>query len=158
MPVSVMGVPAPDAALVVSGSAVGAVFEGEPPLKNIYSIYVVNPEKHAGAKADLARQLGHPVGGKVEPARDVDEPSLAQGVRALLGDLEVPVRREDGQPGGAVDRCGQVGGHVQAAALGGNIRVGLEDSLWAGKGKMGRGKGRHGNRGQQQAAPAEEAK
>lgn len=33
------------------------VFEGEPPLKNIYSIYVVNPDKHAGAKADLARQL-----------------------------------------------------------------------------------------------------
>jgi uncharacterized protein (DUF849 family) len=25
---------------------------------------------------------------------------------------------------------------AQAAALGGNIRVGLEDSLWAGKGKL----------------------
>ena len=33
------------------------IFEGAPPLLNIYSIYVVNPEKHGGAKADLARQL-----------------------------------------------------------------------------------------------------
>ncbi|MDG2303718.1 MAG: substrate-binding domain-containing protein [Candidatus Binatia bacterium] len=33
------------------------IFEGEPPLLNVYSIYVVNPEKHPGAKADLARQL-----------------------------------------------------------------------------------------------------
>lgn len=33
------------------------IFEGAPPLLNIYSIYVVNPEKHEGAKADPARQL-----------------------------------------------------------------------------------------------------
>ena len=33
------------------------VFEGDPDLLNIYSIYVVNPEKHEGAKAPLARQL-----------------------------------------------------------------------------------------------------
>ncbi len=33
------------------------VFEGEPPLMNVYSMYVVNPEKHAGAKAEPARKL-----------------------------------------------------------------------------------------------------
>lgn len=33
------------------------VFEGDPDLLNIYSMYVVNPEKHPAAKAPLARQL-----------------------------------------------------------------------------------------------------
>ena len=33
------------------------VFEGEPPLRNVYSMYVVNPEKHARAKPEPARRL-----------------------------------------------------------------------------------------------------
>ncbi len=33
------------------------IFEGDPPLMNIYTVYLVNPAKHVGAKADLARRL-----------------------------------------------------------------------------------------------------
>lgn len=34
------------------------IFEGDPSLRNVYTFYVVNPEKHGKARADLARTLG----------------------------------------------------------------------------------------------------
>ena len=33
------------------------IFQGHPGLLNVYTVYVVNPEKHAGVKASLARQF-----------------------------------------------------------------------------------------------------
>ena len=33
------------------------IFEGDPRLLNVYSVYVITPEKHAGAKASVARQF-----------------------------------------------------------------------------------------------------